>query len=50
MVHHPRFGFEVGGSTWFIIQGLVWFTRNHVVHHPRVGLVADEPRGSISKV
>jgi hypothetical protein len=28
----------------------LWFRRIHVVHHPRFGLVAEDPRGPLSKV
>ncbi len=40
-----RFG--SGGSMWYIIPGLIWFWRIHVVHYPRFGLAWKDPCGFI---
>ncbi len=42
--------FGSGGTPWLNIQGSVWYWRIYVVHHPRFGLVAVDPHGSLSKV
>ncbi len=57
MLHHPlvfkdscgsRVSFGTGGSTSFIIQGLIWFRRIHIVIHPSFGLAWEDLCGSTS--